>query len=237
MIYKSSSNQTILKGTLSSERIEKNEPYGTYYQINLVVPRLSGENDIIPVNFPSFMVENKSEGDTIAIIGQFRSKNTPTETGKNKLELVVYALSEIEPSSVEEKDSNLIMLSGFICKEPIYRVTPFGREISDLLIAVNRGHKKSDYLPCIAWSTNAQIASKLIVGDAVEIVGRVQSRKYNKKLDNGEIIEKTAYEVSIIKLVAISNNYESKIHGIFSRVLENVSVKNSSYNLKTAKTV
>ena len=230
----SSNNQTILKGVLSGEWQKKDEPYGSYYQIDLIVPRLSGEKDIIPVNFPSSMVENKVEGDQIAILGQFRSKNTPTESGRNKLELVVYALSEIEPDTVEERDSNLIMLSGFICKNPIYRVTPFGREISDLLVAVNRGHKKSDYLPCIAWSTNAQIASKLVVGDAVEIVGRVQSRLYNKKLDNGEVVTKTAYEVSIIKLIESGESRSNIIKKPFSSILSNLIIKNNYQKLKTA---
>lgn len=231
MMQNSSNNQTILKGYLGGERIEKNEPYGVYYQINLTVPRLSGENDVIPVNFPEYMVENKVEGDLIAIIGQFRSKNIQSDIGRNKLELVVYALSEVEPSSVTDRDSNLIMLSGFICKEPVYRVTPFGREIADLLVAVNRGHKKSDYLPCIAWSTNAQIASSFVVGDAVEIIGRVQSRAYNKKLENGEVETRTAYEVSIIKLVSTGNNL-SKIKNPFINILHNLTVKNSSYNYK-----
>ena len=230
----SSNNQTILKGILSGDWIRKDEPYGSYYQIDLIVPRLSGEKDIIPVNFPSSMLENKSDGDEIAILGQFRSKNTPTESGKNKLELVVYALSEIEPDTVEERDSNIIMLSGFICKNPIYRVTPFGREISDLLVAVNRGHKKSDYLPCIAWSTNAQIASKLSVGDAVEIVGRVQSRLYNKKLENGDIVTKTAYEVSIIKLIDNNGNRSNMIKKPFATILSGLTIKNNYQPLKTA---
>jgi len=234
MKVSSSNNQTILKGVLSGNRLEKSEPYGKYYQIDLIVPRLSGEKDIIPVNFPFYMVEDKSEGDEIAILGQFRSHNTPTESGKSKLELVVYALSEVEPSSVDERDSNIIMLSGFICKNPIYRVTPFGREISDLLIAVNRGHKKSDYLPCIAWSTNAQIASKLTVGDAVEIVGRVQSREYTKKLENGETITKTAYEVSVIKLFDVGVNSSRMVKNPFSTLMSNMVIKNNYQNLKTA---
>jgi len=229
----SGNNQTILKGKLQGDKIEIVEPYGNFIQTTLAVSRLSGEVDLIPVNFKEEMIKNKSEGDEIAILGQFRSKNIARiDGGRNKLELMVYALSELETDSVSSTDSNIIMLSGFICKPPVYRVTPFGREITDILVAVNRGHKKSDYLPCIAWSTNAQIASKFVVGDAINIIGRVQSRAYTKKLDGGETIKRTAYEVSIIKLLPSGAESEARIKVPFSHILENVIVKNSTFSMQ-----
>ena len=105
----------------------------------------------------------------------------------------------------EEIDNpNQIILNGYICKEPVYRVTPFEREITDILLAVNRPHNKSDYIPCIAWGRNAKFASKLKVGSNVQIYGRVQSRDYQKKLSETQIVERTAYEVSVTKLETLS---------------------------------
>ena len=225
MANTSCNNQVIIKGIIVDGFEVRDEAYGTFYVGKVAVSRLSGESDIILVNFPGFMIESKGVGDEIAVLGQFRSRNVIIE-GKSRLELMVYALSELNPASVNDKSTNVVMLSGFVCKPPITRTTPFGREIADILIAVNRGHKKSDYLPMIAWSTNARIAGSLVVGDEVSIIGRLQSRKYNKKLDNGEIETRTAYEVSVTKLITTEGNLNSnRLRDYFQRVLENVSVK------------
>lgn len=230
MFISSSNNQVILKGNLSGEFKLIQENYGNFYEVSLTIPRLSGESDVLTINMPENMVQNKNIGDEIALLGQFRSKNV-FDGVKSKLELTVYALSELDPESVEDRSSNIIMITGFVCKQPVYRVTPFGREIADILVAVNRGHKKSDYLPCIAWSTNAQVASSLNVGDKIEIMGRIQSRNYQKKLNNGDTLRKIAYEVSITKLVATSTDSpEGRLKEYFNSILENVSVK---YNLST----
>jgi len=221
-----SNNQVIIKGTIIDDfrLIEDNKR--AFYETQVSIPRLSGENDVIVVNFPEYMIKNKGIGSMISILGQFRSKNVIVDS-KSKLELTVYALSELDPDSVEEKMSNIIMLSGFVCKNPIVRLTPFGREIADILLAVNRGHKKSDYLPLIAWSTNAKVAGSLTVGDQVSIIGRIQSRKYNKKLPSGEIVSKIAYEVSITKLCTQNNqnNDGDRLKDYFGAILENVMVK------------
>ena len=144
MFISSSNNQVILKGNLSGEFKLIQENYGNFYEVSLTIPRLSGESDVLTINMPENMVQNKNIGDEIALLGQFRSKNV-FDGVKSKLELTVYALSELDPESVEDRSSNIIMITGFVCKQPVYRVTPFGREIADILVAVNRGHKKSDY--------------------------------------------------------------------------------------------
>ena len=206
------------------------EPYGRYYETVIGVERLSGEKDNLRINLPESIRRDKSVGDKIAVLGQFRSRNV-MDGNKSRLELTVYALSELEVDSVDERSSNIIMLSGFICKPTSMRVTPFGREIADLLLAVNRGHKKSDYLPCIAWSTNARVSADLIVGDAVDIVGRIQSRRYTKKNFDGTHEERVAFEVSITKISTPKDREfvnSNKLKEYFNNLLEKVSVK---YNM------
>ena len=227
MFNKDSNNQVIIKGVISGDITPREEEYGRFYETTIVVPRLSGENDVLKISLPESIRASKCEGDTIAVLGQFRSRNV-MDGEKSRLELRIFALSELDPESVDEKSTNLIMLSGFVCKPTSSRVTPFGREIADILLAVNRGHKKSDYLPCIAWSTNARIASELVVGDQVDIVGRIQSRKYNKKGFDGTIEQRTAYEVSITKISTSSDNNslnETKIKRYFALNLEKIVVK------------
>ena len=132
--------------------------------------------------------------------GQFRSYNNYTESG-NKLILTVFARDiEINPEEVNLKNPNYIYLNGFLCKKPVYRTTPFGREITDILIAVNRAYNKSDYIPCIAWGRNARFAGSLEVGENIKIWGRIQSREYQKKISETESITKTAYEISVSKM-------------------------------------
>ncbi len=230
MFNKDSNNQVILKGVISGDFEPQESDYGVFFETSIKVLRLSGECDELRLNLPECMVRGKEMGSEIAVLGQFRSRNVIRD-GKSRLELVVFALSELDPSSVEERSSNIVMLSGFICKPTSIRTTPFGREIADLLVAVNRGHKKSDYLPCIAWSTNARVSSELVVGDAIDIVGRIQSRKYQKKDFDGNILSKVAYEVSITKISTSTDKVyanSSKIKEYFSGILENLSVK---YNM------
>lgn len=231
-MYKSgSNNQVIIKG----EIVEEFAPYSWEGELKelckttLKVERLSSECDYVPVVMTKSMAESKKVGQTLAVLGEYRSRNIKTQT-KSKLELVVLALSELETSSVLSDASNIVSLTGFVCKNVIYRTTPFGRDISDILLAVNRGHNKSDYIPCIAWSTNALVASKFVVGDMLSIIGRIQSRVYHKKLDSGEIEDKIAYEISIIKIEKLKNSERERLKDFFTEKLENVVVK---YNANT----
>jgi primosomal replication protein N len=137
---------------------------------------------------------NYKIGDKVKITGQFRSYNNYTDVG-NKLILTLFAKT-IEKAE-DERYLNEIILNGFLCKEPVYRTTPFGREITDIILAVNRPFGKSDYIPCIAWGRNAKFARNLSVGDNIEINGRIQSREYQKKISDTEVVTKTAYEVSV----------------------------------------
>ena len=175
-----------------------------FYKFLIKTKRLSNYEDILPVIISERLVnlEDIKIGKVVKIYGQFRSHNLQTET-KNKLVLSIF-VKEIEFTD----DKNVLTLNdanfiGYICKEPVYRKTPLGREIADVLIAINRTYKKSDYIPCILWGRNAKFCETLKVGDLVKLNGRIQSRTYEKKIDNGEIIKKTAYEVSISKFANI----------------------------------
>lgn len=171
-----------------------------FYKINVESKRLSSSQDILPVIISERLIDinNLTNGKTVHVIGQFRSYNKQEEM-RSRLVLSIFA-KEIE--IIEEEDIltlNNVDLVGYICKKPIYRKTPLGREIADVLIAVNRSYKKSDYIPCILWGRNAKFCEKLQVGTMVRLSGRIQSRKYEKKFENGEILEKIAYEVSVSK--------------------------------------
>ena len=175
-----------------------------FYKFLIKTKRLSNYEDILPVIISERLVnlEDIKIGKVVKIYGQFRSHNLQTET-KNKLVLSIF-VKEIEFTD----DKNVLTLNdanfiGYICKESVYRKTPLGREIADVLIAINRTYKKSDYIPCILWGRNAKFCETLKVGDLVKLSGRIQSRSYEKKLDNGDIIKKTAYEVSISKFANI----------------------------------
>lgn len=164
------------------------------------VERLSENSDYLIVTAPEDEISKKGDilGKKIEIIGQFRSYNNYTNSG-NKLILTLFA-REIEIKDMDEQFDNEIYLNGYLCKKPIYRVTPFGREIADLLIAVNRAYNKSDYIPAIAWGRNARFVKNMDVGQKIQIIGRMQSRDYQKKISDEESITKTAYEVSINKI-------------------------------------
>ena len=187
-------NHLVLVGKVTSDKRFSHEIYGEkFYIFDLAVPRLSGNADIIPITVSERLLSiNELKIDSKIIVeGQFRSYNS-YENERNRLVLTVFAKDikfvENQEEEIEvSKDvvSNEVILNGYICKKPIYRQTPFGREISDLLLAVNRAYNKSDYIPCIAWGRNARFCENIPVGTEVKIVGRVQSRTYEKKYDDG----------------------------------------------------
>ena len=211
----SENNNLTLVGKVVSEKRFSHEIYGEkFYMFDLEIPRLSDIKDIIPVTISERLIDDNKLviGAKALIRGQFRSYNS-YENEKNKLVLTVFAKDIIFEDDIEEKVkddeeinmdvSNEVVLIGHICKKPIYRKTPFGREIADLLLAVNRAYSKSDYIPAIAWGRNARFCDHLEVGAQVKAVGRVQSRKYEKKYEDGTVVERVAYEVSISSLEVI----------------------------------
>ena len=170
--------------------------------VDVLVKRLSGSEDRIPLMVSERLVDVTQSyiGEYIQVQGQFRSYNRHEEK-KNRLVLSVFAreISFVDGEGDKVK-SNQIFLDGYICKTPIYRRTPLGREISDMLLAVNRPYGKSDYIPCICWGRNARFTSGFEVGGHVQIWGRIQSREYVKKLDDDTTEKRVAYEVSVSKL-------------------------------------
>ena len=196
-------NQVVIMGEIVSPFTFSHQVFGEgFYLVDVMVKRLSESQDIIPVMVSERLVDvsQDSQGEWICISGQFRSYNRHEEK-KNRLVLSVFAR---ELSFVEEEDdsvkSNQIYLDGYICKPPVYRKTPLGREIADLLIAVNRPYGKSDYIPCICWGRNARYASAFAVGGHVLIWGRIQSREYMKRIGENQSEKRIAYEVSVSKL-------------------------------------
>ena len=200
-------NQVTVMGEIVSDFNFSHEIFGEgFYMVNVKVKRLSESYDIIPVMVSERLLDVHSDcmGMLICVNGQFRSYNRHEER-KNRLVLSVFAreiefMDEIEQSS----KTNQIFLDGYICKEPIYRKTPLGREIADLLLAVNRPYGKSDYIPCICWGRNARYANNFRVGDQCSIWGRIQSREYMKKLDEEHVERRVAFEVSVSKLDVMS---------------------------------
>ena len=200
-------NQVTIAGEVVSEFSFSHEVYGeNFYIVNIAVCRLSNSFDIIPVMISERLMDVTAyyRGCTLQAIGQFRSYNRHEET-KNRLVLSVFAReAEIINIDEGEQNPNHIFLDGYVCKHPVYRKTPLGREIADVLLAVNRPYGKSDYIPCICWGRNARFADQFEVGTHVQIWGRIQSREYQKKIDE-EIYEKrVAYEVSVSKLEYIA---------------------------------
>ena len=191
-------NQVILKGRVAAEPAYSHSLYGEkFFNLMLEVPRLSGVADVLPVMASDRLLHlmNVMVGDEIAVIGQLRSYNR-LQDGRNRLILTVFARHIAPPEDVAD-NPNQVLLEGFVCRAPVYRTTPFGREITDLLIAVNRPYNKSDYIPVISWGRNARYAETLEVGQKVFIHGRMQSRQYQKKLVDGSVENRTAYEVSV----------------------------------------
>lgn len=205
----SENNYLVLVGKITSDKRFSHEIYGeSFYIFDLEVPRLSGTSDIIPITISERLITNfdLTIGKEVEIEGQFRSYNT-YENERSKLILTVFTKEIREKEKSEEqasdKPSNEVILIGYICKKPIYRQTPFGREISDILLAINRAYNKSDYIPCIAWGRTARFCENMEVGTEVKVIGRVQSRMYEKKYEDGRVEQKVAYEVSIGSLEII----------------------------------
>ena len=217
-------NYLTLVGKVTGEKRFSHEIYGEkFYVFDLEIPRLSGNADIIPITVSERIATDEmlTEGKNLLVKGQFRSYNS-YDTQKNRLILTVFAKDVIEveekpedeDNEIVKKDmvTNEVVLIGYICKKPIYRQTPFGREIADILLAVNRAYNKSDYIPCIAWGRNARFCQNLEVGTKVKLVGRVQSRTYEKKYEDGTVENRVAYEVSVgsLEVVEEVENSENK---------------------------
>ena len=201
-------NQVTVMGEVVSDFSFSHEIFGEgFYMVDVRCKRLSESYDIIPVMVSDRLLDVTADymGELICVNGQFRSYNRHEER-RNRLVLSVFArevsfIDEMEESS----KTNQIFLDGYICKEPIYRKTPLGREIADLLLAVNRPYGKSDYIPCICWGRNARFASNFEVGSRCAIWGRIQSREYMKKLSEEQLERRIAYEVSVSKLELVED--------------------------------
>lgn len=193
-------NRVYLCGRIASEPIFSHEILGeNFYDATISVERLSGQEDIIPITISDRLLDESLEiGNLIGVIGQFRSYNKIVD-GHSRLVLRVFVR---EIAEIDEQCPNVIELDGYVCKPPVYRQTPFKREIADILLAVNRAYNKSDYIPTIAWGRNARYASSFEVGDRIALVGRIQSRVYQKQLEDGSIEERVAYEVSISRFTS-----------------------------------
>lgn len=214
-------NHLVLMGKVTSEKRFSHEIYGeSFYIFDMEVPRLSDTQDIIPVTISERLIPEGSIeiGKKVLIKGQFRSYNS-YENERNKLILTVFAKDiffedEIESQINEEENkeivSNEVILTGYICKKPIYRQTPFGREIADLLLAVNRAYNKSDYIPAIAWGRTARFCQNIDVGTEVKVTGRVQSRTYEKKFEDGTSETRVAYEVSVASLEVVEEKEDAR---------------------------
>ena len=208
-------NQVVIMGEIVSDFSFSHEIFGEgFYMVDVKVERLSDSNDMIPVMVSERLIGGTSDyrGQNMMVTGQFRSYNRHEER-KNKLVLSVFAREiEFVDETPEGSKTNQIYLDGYICKEPIYRKTPLGREIADLLLAVNRPYGKSDYIPCICWGRNARYANNFHVGTRCEIWGRIQSREYMKKLSEDQVEKRVAYEVSVSKLELLDNLMEDPLH-------------------------
>lgn len=199
-------NQVTIAGEIMGGFTFSHDVFGEgFYVMDISVGRLSESNDIIPIMVSERLVDVKKDytGMYAVINGQFRSYNRHEES-RNRLVLSVFAREiEILEESTDEVRPNYIFLDGFVCKPPIYRKTPLGREIADVLLAVNRPYGKSDYIPCICWGRNARYAEGFQVGEHIQIWGRIQSREYQKKINENEFEKRVAYEVSVSKLECV----------------------------------
>lgn len=206
-------NQVTIMGEIVSDFSYSHEIFGEgFYMVDTRIQRLSDSYDIIPIMVSERLIDVTADykGVFVCINGQFRSYNRHEER-KNRLVLSVFAreidfVDELEESS----KTNQIYLDGYICKEPIYRKTPLGREIADLLLAVNRPYGKSDYIPCICWGRNARYANNFNVGERCVVWGRIQSREYMKKLDEENVERRVAFEVSVSKLELLEEEVLSR---------------------------
>ena len=203
-------NRVCIIGEIVSEFTFSHEVFGEgFYIANVSVNRLSDMVDVIPLMISERLIDVTKDyrGMKIEVAGQFRSYNRHEGT-KNKLVLSIFVRElrflEDDEMPEEQSKSNQIFLDGYVCKPPIYRKTPLGREIADILVAVNRPYGKSDYIPCIAWGRNARFCENMPVGTEVKVIGRVQSRTYEKKYEDGTVETKIAYEVSVSSLEVVN---------------------------------
>ncbi len=201
-------NNCVITGEVCSELALSHKSYGEgFYTLYIKVKRLSGYCDIIPVTLSErLMVDIEFKASTkLQVTGQLRTYNK-VEDNKNRLIISVFAreIQEIEDDKLI-KNPNKIYLEGYVCKKPIYRLTPLGREICDIMLAVNRAYNKSDYIPCIAWGRNAKYSQALDIGAHIKIWGRIQSREYKKKFEYDIVETKTAFEVSVLKMECIDD--------------------------------
>lgn len=196
-------NQVNISGRVVGEFRYSHDVFGEgFYLLDVEVNRLSDSYDIIPLMISERLIDVTKDfrGEIVEVNGQFRSYNRHEEA-KNKLVLSVFVREiKICEQEYESSKPNYIFLDGYICKAPVYRKTPLGREIADLLLAVNRPYGKSDYIPCISWGRNARFAEKFSVGGHLRIWGRIQSREYQKKITETDVEKRVAYEVSVSKL-------------------------------------
>lgn len=219
-------NQVYLFGTIVKEMVCTHHVCGEgFYETALSVKRLSDNEDIIPITVSERLIfDNKLKiGKKIAVVGQFRSYNKIID-GRSKLVLTMFVRDIIE--NILET-TNLVYLNGYVCKQPNYRTTPFSREICDILVAVNRAYNKSDYIPCICWGRNARFSRKIEIGDNVAVLGRIQSRVYQKRDFNDNVEEHVAYEISVNKMAIgdeveylHKDSYYKKMSKVFNEVDE-----------------
>lgn len=201
-------NNITLAGVVEKEPKYSHEVFGEGYYIFMIkCSRTSGNEDVLPVMISDRLTDIKEikVGQVVTVLGQIRSFNKHTDNMKSKLILTVFArefevLTQVSEEFNTNINTNIVVLDAYICKPPIYRCTPKGREIADILVAVNRPYGKSDYIPCIAWGRNARFAGGLEVGEHIQIQGRFQSREYSKKISDNEIETRVAYEVSVSKI-------------------------------------
>lgn len=198
-------NNVLMMGKIVSDLQFSHEICGEkFYLTKIEAARASGNKDCIPLMISERLINVKDlSGKLVNVTGQFRSHNFH-DGSKSKLELFVFA-KEIEVLDELKKSENKICLEGHICKGPKYRLSPLGREITDIVLAVNRNNGKSDYIPCICWERNARFVSKLDIGSHIKITGRVQSRDYQKKINENESETRTAYEVSITTIYTLED--------------------------------
>lgn len=203
-------NQVILCGEITSPFKFSHKMYGEgFYTAVLAAERLSKQKDLVPIMVPERLIDVEKDwtGKFVKVLGQFRSYHKH-DTTKNRLVLTVFVreFEELEDAGTAMPVyENWISLNGFICKSPAYRRTPFGREIADILLAVNRAYGNSDYIPCITWGRNARYSGELEVGTRLQVEGRIQSREYQKRISDDEFETRTAYEVSITSMEVLKN--------------------------------
>jgi single-stranded DNA-binding protein len=205
-------NKIYLEGKVISDLEFSHEMYGEgFYNFEFEVSRLSDTSDILVITVSERLIAgiDVSIGSELVIDGQLRSYNKFVD-GANRLILTVFA-RDIRQLEERGKNPNQIFLDGYICKAPVYRTTPFGREIADMLLAVNRLYNKSDYIPTIAWGRNSRFCKSLEVGDNIRIWGRLQSREYQKKVSDTEVVKKIAYEVSISKMERVTDENRDNV--------------------------